>query len=275
MTRRSIWMALLTLALIPATQCAGQMFPQQFRDIGIQQQLNGAIPLDVTFRDQTGALVPLRSYFTSKPVLLVPVYYTCPTLCNMVLSGVVEGLSRISLRSGRDYEVVVFSFNPAETPADARRKYDQCTRNYAGHLGAPGWHFLTGSPSSIQALTSAIGFRYRYDPQTKMFVHASGIMAITPQGRISRYFYGVTYQPKDLELGLMDASHGRIGSVADRLLLLCYQYDPATGRYGAAVMSLLRAAALLTLLVMILALTVLWRFDLRHYRRESAAGRIL
>lgn len=240
--------------------------PPKLQGIGIEQKLNATIPLDLTFRDAAGAEGPLRSYFARRPVLLVPVYYSCPLMCNQTLSGVVAGLRPLSLVPGRDFDIVVFSFNPSETPEDAREKLDTYTRRYSRRGDTAGWHFLTGSEASIHALTQAIGFKYRYDPDSGMFVHVAGVMVLTTEGRIARYFYGVEYEPKDLKLGLIEASNGRIGSATDQILLFCYRYDPSTGKYGATVINILRLAGVLSLVVMAVGLAVAWRFDLRRHR---------
>lgn len=257
-------------ALTPARVRADSAFvPKQLQGVGIAQELNATVPLDLPFRDEYGKQVRLRDYFEGRPVLLVPVYYTCPMLCSQILSGVVEGLRPLDLKPGRDLQVVAFSFNPAETSADAFRKKQQSIREYSGKQDDSGWHFLTGTQSSIESLTQAIGFHYRYDPATRMFLHASGVVVLTPEGKIARYFYGVQYEPKDFSLGLIEASHRQIGSPVQQVLLFCYHYDPNTGRYGATVMGVLRAAAVLALIVMSAGLAILWRFDMRRHRGEA------
>lgn len=240
--------------------------PPKLEGIGITQKLNASIPLDARFTNENGITVPLRTYFTGKPVLLIPVYYTCPMLCDRILDGVVAGLRPLSIRPGRDFEVVAFSFNPSDTPADAAAKLAHYSHSYSRSAGTAGWHFLVGQQPSIRALTEAIGFRYRWDPTTKMFVHASGVMVVTPEGRLARYMYGVDYEPKDLKLGLVEASHNRIGSPADQVLLFCYHYDPNTGKYGLVVMDLLRLAGVFAVMAGALALVFLWKRDLREHR---------
>lgn len=264
--------ALASLGLL-ASACAGPLadsstgLPPTLKGIGIEQHLNAQVPLDTLFRDESGAVVPLRSYFGRRPVLLAPVYYQCPMLCSQILSGVVTGLRPLSLKPGRDFDIVAISINPSEGPPDAVNKLTQYTRSYSRNGGASGWHFLTGSDASIHAVTDAIGFHFRWDPTTMMFVHASGIMLLTPEGRVARYFYGVEYQPKDLKLGLIEASHNKIGSRVDQILLFCYHYDPASGKYGAVVMNILRLAAALVLAVIVITLILLWRRDIREDRR--------
>ncbi len=222
------------------------------------------------FRDETGATVPLGTYFHSKPVLLAPVYYTCPMLCSQILQGVVHGLRPLRLKPGRDFEVVAISFDPNDTPASAKEKRDHYARSYSSRAGVAGWHFLTGTPESIAAVMNAIGFHYRWDAQHKMFIHASGVLVVTPDGRVSRYLFGVEYEPKDLKLALVESSNGRIGSVIDEVLLLCYHYDPKAGKYGATVINLLRGAAVLTLLLLATGMFIYWRLDLRTYRAREA-----
>jgi protein SCO1/2 len=239
---------------------------KQFEGIGIEQRLNAHVPLDTVFRDETGAAVPLRSYFGQQPVVLVPVYFRCPLLCPQILSGVVRGLRPLALAPGRDFQVVAISFDPGDTPRDAAEKREKYARSYSSREGTRGWHFLTGSEPSIHAVMQAIGFHYRWDPRNKMFIHASGVMVLTPDGRVSRYFYGVEFEPKDLKLGLIESSGGRISSPVDQVLLLCFHYDPATGKYGAVVINILRLAGALMVLLMAAGLFWLLRRDRRIYR---------
>ena len=238
--------------------------PTQLQGVGIDQKLNAPLPLDTVFRDESGASVRLGAYFGKRPVLIAPVYYTCPMLCSQILSGVVSGLRPLSLVPGRDFEIVAFSINPEETPEDAAGKRDLYVRKYSRAAKPAGWHFLVGSQASIDAMTHAIGFHYRRDPKTGMFIHASGVMIATPEGKLARYFYGVEYQPKDLKLGLVEASHNRIGSRVDQVLLFCYHYDPATGKYSLFVLNALKLAALFTVIAGSAMLFRLWRRDLKQ-----------
>lgn len=240
--------------------------PPNLNGIGIEQKLNAQIPLDTVFLNESGASVPLRTFFGEKPVLLAPVYYRCPMLCSQILSGVVAGLRPLSLKPGRDFEVVAISFDPADTSAEAELKRNHYTRSYSSRAGPNGWHFLVGSQAAISAVMQSIGFHYRWDPVNKMFVHASGIMVVTPEGRVARYLYGVEYEPKDLKLSLVEASHNRIGSAVDQILLFCYHYDPKTGKYGAVVINTLKIGAILILVVMAAGMFFLWRQDLRRHR---------
>ncbi|HUB32111.1 MAG TPA: SCO family protein [Bryobacteraceae bacterium] len=211
--------------------------------VGIDQKLNQQIPLNLVFHDEAGRDVALSTFFQpQKPVLLVPVYYTCPMLCSEILTGVESALKAVSFNPGQDFEVVAFSFDPRDTPEIAAAKKANYLRRYNRPNTANGWHFLTGSEASVRALTDAIGYHYKFDPKTNQYAHASGIMIATPDGRLSRYFYGVDYAAKDLRLGLVEASSDKIGSPVDQLLLFCYHYDPATGKYGAVSLNILRAA---------------------------------
>ncbi len=240
--------------------------PPELQGIGIDQHLNAQVPLNARFTDESGRSVQLSEYFGRRPVVLALVYYRCTMLCSYILNGVVSGLRPLSLRPGRDFDVIAISIDPAEDAHLAAGKRDHYAKSYSPKYGTNGWHFLTGDEANIHAVTEAVGFHYRYDPKTQMFLHLSGIMVLTPRGRIARYFYGVEYAPKDLELGLVEASANRIGSVADQLLLFCYHYDPATGKYGAAVLNLLRGSAAAVLLILATALTILWRRDVRRDR---------
>jgi protein SCO1/2 len=275
-------MKLLVLALacflppvLKANAAGPPQLPQQLKGVGIDQHLNAEIPLDATFTDQDGNPVQLKKYFGSKPVLFAPVYFTCPMLCNQILSGLVAGLRPLSLKPGRDFEVVAMSFNPADTTAAAKQKRDQYAHSYSSRAGVDGWNFLTGSQASIDRVTKAIGFRYHWDPEHKMFVHASGVMILTPEGRLARYFYGVEFEPKDLKLGLVEASHNRIGSAVDQILLFCYHYDPTTGKYGAVVVNLLRVVAAIVLFALVLMLVLFWRRDVRASHADLESSRRL
>lgn len=262
-------MKLLLVTLLTLPVFADQPpLPAQLQGIGIDQHLNAQLPLDTQFRDESGATVPLRQYFGKKPVLLALVYYTCPMLCNQILTGVAAGLKPLSLRPGRDFNIVAISINPSENPADAVAKREFASHRYSSKAGTNGWHFLVGDEASIQAVAGAVGFHYRYDTQSRMFFHASGVMVATPEGKLARYFYGVDYEPKDLKLGLVEASHNKIGTLADQVLLFCYHYDPSTGKYTATAMNVLRGGALGCLAIFAIGLTLLWRRDLRDHRPE-------
>jgi len=225
--------------------------PKALNDVRIEQKLDQQLPLDLVFRDESGQAVKLGQYFGKKPVVLAFVYYDCPMLCTQVLNGMVTSFRVLPFQIGNEFEVVTVSFDPRETSTLAAAK----KKVYIDYLpermranATSGWHFLTGDEASITQLTDAAGFRYRWDDETKQFAHASAIMVTTPQGRLSRYFYGIEYAPRDLRLGLIESSENKIGSPVDQLLLYCYHYDPATGKYGAAIMRVMRVAGVLTVL---------------------------
>src|SRR5215813_6320092 len=241
--------------------------PSILDQVGIDQRLNQQVPLDLTFTDESGKTVQLREYFGSKPVILSLVYYRCPMLCSQVLSGMAGMLNGIvRFNAGRDFEVVTVSFDPEDTPQDAAKAKKTYVSRYRRAGAAEGWHFLTGHKDQIDALTNAVGFRYAWDPQAKQFAHASGIMLLTPDGRLAQYYYGIEYYPRDVQLGLIEASQGKIGNMVDQLKLYCYHYDPAQGRYGAAIFNILRLSALATVLL-------LGGFILVMLRRDMLAAR--
>jgi protein SCO1/2 len=229
---------------------ADSQAPAALRDVGFDQRLNESIPLELEFTNETGAAVKLADYFGNRPVILVLAYYRCPMLCTLVLNGVVQAMHGMSLVPGKDYNVVTVSFDPRETPALAAAKKKTYVANY-GRVGADeGWHFLTGKQEAIEKLTRAVGFRYVYDAKQDQYIHTSGIIVLTPQGRISRYFYGIQFPARDLRLGLVEASANRIGSPTDEVLLYCFHYDPATGKYTASVLNFVRAGGVLTILAL-------------------------
>jgi protein SCO1 len=223
--------------------------PALLKNVGIDQKLNASVPLDLTFKDETGKTVELSQYFGKKPVILTLVYYNCPMLCTRILDDLDESLKQIPLDLGKDYSVVTVSIDPTEGTVLAASKHQMYTGMYGRPGGAEGWHFLTGQESQIKALAAAVGFRYAYDPVSKQFAHASGIMILTPEGKLSRYFYGITFRPLDLRLGLVDASSGKIGSPVDEVLLFCCQYDPGTGKYGVIISHVIQLAGGVTLLL--------------------------
>jgi len=223
--------------------------PKALSDVRIEQKLDHQLPLDLVFRDESGQSVKLGQYFGKKPVLLAFVYYDCPMLCTQVLNGMVTSFRVLPFKVGNEFDVVTVSFDPRETSTLAAAK-KKVYLNYLPETmraGANnGWHFLTGDQENITQLTDAAGFHYRWDEDTKQFAHASAVMLTTPQGKLSRYFYGIEYAPRDLRLGLIESSANKIGSPVDQLLLYCYHYDPATGKYGAAVMRVMRVGGVLT-----------------------------
>ena len=241
--------------------------PPALVNVGFDPQLNVQIPLDDPFLDEYGQPATLREYAGKKPVVLAFVYFTCPMLCNQVEQALVGTLKMISFNPGKDYEVVFISFDPNDKPDEALKKKHQALSRFARPTTDPGWHFLTGSRESIDALTKAANFRFSYDAQTKLFGHASGILLLTPDGRISRYFFGVEYPPSHVRLGLVDASAGKIGTPVDHLLLFCYQYDPTKARYSATIMTVIRMGAVVTLLCLAIGFVIFRRRD--HYAGRS------
>lgn len=217
-------------------------------DVGIDQRLNESVPLDLVFRDETGREVRLGEYFGKKPVILSLVYFKCPMLCTLVLNGLVRSLRATSFDPGREFDVITVSFDPSETPETAATMKRVYMDEYRRPGAERGWHFLTGNEASIARLTEAVGFRYKYDPVSRQFAHASGIMVLTPSGRVAQYFYGLEYSARDLRLSLVESSENRIGSPVDQVLLYCFHYDPAKGKYGLAIMRVLRIAGVGTVL---------------------------
>jgi protein SCO1 len=245
---------------------AASALPPVLQNVGFSPQLNAQLPLGLAFRDEAGRNVQLRDYFRQKPVVLALVYYGCPMLCNQVEQGVVGTLRMLSFNPGRDYQVVFVSFDPRETPDMAAQKKESAMSHFRRPETAAGWHFLTGSKESVGALTKAANFRYSFDEKANLFAHASGMMLLTPDGRISRYFYGVEYPSRDVRLGLVDASAGKIGTPVDRALLFCYQYDPATARYSASILAMIRLGGILTVVCLAVAILI-------FRRRDSKAAR--
>jgi protein SCO1/2 len=217
----------------------------------VEQRLNVKIPMDLEFVDQDGRRVKLGQFFDGKkPVILTPVYYSCPMLCNLVLDGLVNTLHELRFKMGEEYEVVSFSFDPRDTPAAAKDKHTIMTRRYGRPGSADNWHFLTGDEATIRELTDALGFRYTYDPKTRQFAHAAMVAVMTADGRISRYFYGINFSPRDMRLGLVEASKNQIGNATDQFLLMCYEYDPHTGKYSAIAMNIVRLGGAATVVAL-------------------------
>lgn len=266
---QAVWPVLLFATGGAQAQPPG--LPPLVRNVGIDQKLNAQIPLELTFRDERGNTVRLGQYFVRKPVVLAMVYYECPMLCDMVLNGLTHAMEKMSLNMGRDFDVVTVSFNPHETWGLAAAKKMNYVERFSKPETAKGWHFLTGDEPAIKQLADSVGFRYVYDPNTKQFAHASGVMVITPEGKVSRYFYGIQYEPRDLRLGLVEASNHKIGSPADELLLFCFHYDPATGKYGFVIMNVMRTLGSATVVALGALLFVLIRKD--RQKPESHALR--
>jgi protein SCO1 len=238
--------------------------PAALREIGFDQNLDHHVPLDTIFRDEDGRTVRLGDYFGKRPVVMLFAYYDCPMLCTVVINGLASALNVLSLSPGRDFEIVTVSFNPKDTPATATAKKAAYIARYKQPGASTAWHFLTGDQPSIDRLTKAAGFRYVWDAQTSQFAHPTGVMVLTPDGRLARYLFGIEYGPRDLRYAIVDASEGRVGSAVDAVLLYCYHYDPETGRYGVAIMRLLRTAAAATVLALGTFIVVMIRKEKRR-----------
>jgi len=261
----------IALALLPLSTPAQLQGPVQdigvrpslLKEVGIDQKLNQSIPLNLVFRDEHGKTVQLGDYFGQKPVILSMVYYNCPMLCTQVLNGIESSLKLIPMDIGKQFNVVTVSIDPTERPVLADAKQALYTGLYGRPGAAEGWHFLTGDEPQIRQLANALGFRYAYDPDSKQFAHASAIMLLTPEGKISRYFYGIQFPSRDLRLGLVEASEGKIGTPVDQVLLFCYHYDPSTGKYGLLISRLIQTAGAVTVLAIATLILVLYKKE--HY----------
>ena len=240
--------------------------PPGLQGVGIDQHLNEQVPLKLVFRDEQGKTVKLGDYFhDGRPVVLNLVYYECPMLCTEVLNGLTAALKVVGFEPGKQFEIVTVSIDPRETPELAANKKQMYLKRLGNPGAAGGWHFLTGEESQIAALADAVGWHYRYDPKLDQFAHAAGILLITPEGRISQYYYGVEYSAKDMRLGIIEASKNKIGSLADQVLLYCYHYDPRTGHYGAIVTNIVRLGGVITVIVLGSVIILLFRSEIRRY----------
>ncbi len=265
---------LILLILAAITQVHGQdSLPAPLRSVGIDQRLNEPIPFDLEFRNEDGKLVGLGDYFGKRPVILALVYHECPMLCNELLNGLVSCLRTLSFTVGKEFDIITVSFNPREDATLAKSVKQGYLKRYSRAEAAAGWHFLTGDQTSIERLTRAVGFRYTYDSQRNQYAHASAIMVVTPQGRLSRYFYGVEFAPRDLRLGLVEASQNKIGSLTDQVLLFCFHYDPAQGKYGLIIMNLIRLIGGLFAAGLGAFIVVMLRRD-RRVRMEERGSRM-
>lgn len=259
----------LSLAIGSATSLLADV-PPALQGVGFDQRLNQQVPLDSEFTDETGKPIHLSNYFDGKPVILVLAYYQCPRLCTLVLNGLVQGMLEMKLDAGKDFNVIVVSFDPREDWRLAASKKENYLLRYGRPGGETGWHFLTGKEDQIKRLTEAVGFRYRFDPVQNQFIHASGIMILTPAGKISRYFYDVNYPGRDLRLGLVEASNNKIGSPGDQILLYCFHYDATLGRYSANIMNLVRISGVGTMLAIGAFVVFLHRSHVRRLRSSNA-----
>lgn len=236
--------------------------PKTLQEVGIEQKLNEQLPFDAIFKDENGKEVKLGEYFSKgKPVIIALVYFECPMLCNEVLNGLTGSLKGVSFDAGKDFDVVAISFDARENeiPDLAKNKKAGYLKRYERQNTENGWHFLTGTQAEIDKVTKAVGFNYKFDEATNQFAHAGGIMMATPEGKLSRYFYGIDYQPRDLKFGLIDSSESKIGNPAEQLYLYCFHYDPATGNYGLAVLRVMRAVSVLFIIGIAAMLFAFWR----------------
>jgi protein SCO1/2 len=269
--------ALLTLALAsgpvqgPGAPPPSSEVPLDVAELAFEQRLNASVPLDATFRDEAGRTVRLDALVRDKPVILVLAYYRCPQLCNLVLNGLLDGLRGVGFRPGEEFRIVTVSFDPRETAELAAAKKAHYVEAYDRPGAAAAWHFLTGDKDPIDRLCESVGFRYAFDAKNDRYNHPSGVVILTPDGRVSRYLFGIRYPSRDLKLGLIEASAGQVGSVVDQFLLFCFHYNPASGKYAFAVMNAVRLAGGLTALVLGVALVRLWRRErsLTHTTPEA------
>ncbi len=248
--------------------------PAPLRDIGFDQNLNQRIPLDTAFRDESGRTVHIGDYFGKRPVVLLFAYFDCPMLCTQVINGLSSALGVLTLEPGKDFEILTVSFNPRDTPKSAAEKKAIYLQRYKHPGAAESWHFLTGDQDSIARLTKAAGFRYAWDAETQQFAHPTGVIVLTPDGRLARYLFGIEYGPRDLRYAIVEASSGKVGNAVDALLLYCYHYDPATGRYGLVVMRALRIAGIATVLAIgsFIGLMLRWEKKQAAVRTSSTSS---
>jgi protein SCO1/2 len=244
----------------------------QLKNIGVDQKLDAQVPLNLEFRDETGKSVRLGDYFGKRPVILNLAYFGCTMLCGEVQSGIIGSLRALQFNPSTDFDIVTVSFDPKETPADAAAKKKSLLLRYHRPGAEQGWHFLTGDQRNIEALTKSVGFDYQYDPTLNQWAHAAAIMVLTPEGKISKYFYGVEFAPKDLRFGLIEASENKIGTVVDQMLLYCYHYNPATGKYGAVIMNVLRLAGIATVLILGGLVLILFRREPSYQTHAARIG---
>lgn len=266
-------MCLLGAASLPAN--AQVTAKDLVQNIGFDQNLDAQLPLELTFRNEAGEIVRLGDYFgKKKPVILTFVYFRCPMLCNQVLNGLLKTSQAVKFRLEADYDIISLSIDPHETPKMAKAKKERYTKSYRRPGAEAGWHFLTGKQVDIEKLTRVAGFRYQYDPASDQYAHASGIVLVTPEGRISRYFYGIEYHPTDLRLGLVESSENRIGSPVDQFLLLCFHYDPRTGKYGLIIQNVIRLAGTATALCLGYFLWCMYRRERLLSAETKAASQL-
>lgn len=263
----------LTLVVaLPAQAHDDDGRPLALQGVALEQKLGEQLPLGLAFRDETGSTVHLSDYFGKRPAILNLVYFDCQDLCPLLLDGLVRSLRVLSFNPGTQFDVLTISFDPHDTPAQAAAKKSDVIKRYSRPGANEGWHFLTGDEPSIERLTQTIGFRYNYDGQKDRYGHATGIMLLTPEGKISRYFYGIEFSPRDLRLGLIEASADKIGSAIDQLLLFCYHYDPITGKYGLLVTRVIQLGSIATVLLLATYIFVMLRGESERKTRGAKSA---
>jgi len=248
----------------PARETTGSTLPAKtvptpLKNIGYDQKLGESLPLLAIVRNEAGREVPLGSFFGERPVILALAYFRCPMLCNVVMDDLATSLKVVPFTAGKEYDVVIVSFDPKDTPSLAKAKKEEVVARYGKRETAPAWHFLTAKPPAIAAITQSVGFRYYWDTDTKQFAHAAGIVLLTPKGRISRYIYGVEFPARDIRLALVEASGEKIGSVVDQVLLFCFHYNPVIGKYSAVAMNIIRLGGAITVVGLLLMVVLLRR----------------
>lgn len=265
-------MAAISLTAFAQSQTGWK--PGALRNVGIEQKMGAQVPLDAPFTDDAGRAVTLQQY-SGKPLILALVYYQCPSLCNMILNGVVRSAKNLQMTAGKEFDVVAVSFDPRETREMAAAKKAAYVKEY-GRGDGDGWHFLTGAGASSRMLADTVGFHYTFDPESNQFAHGSAIIILTPEGRVTRYFYGIDYPARDLRLALVEASNNRIGSVVDQVMLYCYHWDPTQGKYGLVIMNVIRLGGILTLGALLSFMSVMfWRdFRARNYTSDESRSTI-
>ena len=277
MTKRylSFVLAMAAPALTPAWADVGKVpagteIPAQLKEVGIDQKLGAQLPSGAQFLNEKGERIRFGQLISRRPVILALVYYQCPMLCSMVLNGALRSLRALKLNAGTDFDVVVLSFDPDEKPPLAEKKKFEYTERYHRPGGEDGWHFLTGDEANIRQVANAVGFRYRKDNTNGQWAHASAIMVATPDGRLSRYFYGVEYSARDLRLALVEAGQGKVGTMVDQILLYCFHYDVTAGKYSLTVLNIMRAAGVLT----VLGILIFWLAMYRENRKRGKQGHV-
>lgn len=261
------------IACVAALPAYGQiMRPPDPPDVGIEQKLGAQVPLDLTFRDESGADVTLRELIGEKPVVLSLVYYECPMLCNEIMRGELNCFNDMKYTLGEEFTAISISIDPEETSFIAAAKKKTYAGSYKDPAAFTNWRFLTGDKKAIFEVADAVGYRYAYLPSSGEFAHGSAIMVLTPKGKVARYFYGIEYPERDVRFGLMEAAEERLGSLADEVILLCYQYDPSTGTYGNIIFRTLRIAGTLTVIAVITMVAMLFRFERRKARKQAVGG---